>query len=98
MEAQAIAYTTNYASVVFKLLIECLEANGALLPGQFQKALRATIGHPKAERHRLDYVLLTELLKSTRRQSGAAAIAGRPLTNYDSAADTAKSALGQKLT
>ena len=26
MEAQAIAYTTNHASVVFKLLIECLEA------------------------------------------------------------------------
>ena len=63
MEAQALAYTTNYASVVFKLLIECLEANGALLPGQLQKALRGTIGHPKAERHRLDYVLLTELLK-----------------------------------
>ena len=49
MEAQALAYTTNYASVVFKLLIECLEANGALLPGQFQKALRGTIGHLKAE-------------------------------------------------
>jgi hypothetical protein len=43
-------------------LIECLEANGALRPGQFQKALRATIGHPKAEPHRLDYVLLAELL------------------------------------
>jgi hypothetical protein len=63
MEAQAIAYTTNYASVVFKLLIECLEANGALHPGQFQKVLRATIAHPKAERQRLDYVLLSELLK-----------------------------------
>ncbi len=63
MEAQAIAYATNYASVVFKLLIECLEVNGALLPGQFQKALRGTIAHPNAERHRLDYVLLSELLK-----------------------------------
>ena len=63
MEAQAIAYTANYASAVFKILIECLEKNGALIPGQVQKALRATVGHPKAERHRLDYVLLAELLK-----------------------------------
>jgi hypothetical protein len=44
-------------------LIECLEKNGALLPGQVQKALRATIGHPKAERHLLDYVLLADLLR-----------------------------------
>jgi hypothetical protein len=58
MEAQA----ANYASVVFKILIECLEKNGALLPGQVQKALRATVGHPQAERRRLDYVLLAELL------------------------------------
>ena len=62
MEAQAIAYTANYASVVFKILIECLEKNGALLPGQVQKALRATLGHPKAELHRLDFVFLAELL------------------------------------
>jgi hypothetical protein len=62
-QAQAIAYAANFASVTFKILIECLEKNGALLPGQVQKALRATIGHPKAERHRLDYVLLAELLK-----------------------------------
>ena len=46
MEAQAIAYTANYASVVFKIMIECLEKNGALRPGQVQTALRATIAHP----------------------------------------------------
>ena len=63
MEAQAIAYTANYSSIVFKIMIECLEKNGALRPGQVQTALRATIGHPKAERHRLDYVLLLGLLK-----------------------------------
>jgi hypothetical protein len=62
MEAQAIAYTANYASVVFKIMIECLEKNGSLRPGQVQTALRATIGHPKAEQHRLDYVLLAGLL------------------------------------
>ena len=62
MEAQAIAYTANYASVVFKIVIECLEKNGALRPGQVQTALRATLGHPKAERQRLDYVLLAGLL------------------------------------
>jgi hypothetical protein len=53
-EAQAIAYTANFA---------CLEKNGALRPGQLQTALRGTIGHPKAERNRLDYVLLADLLK-----------------------------------
>jgi hypothetical protein len=62
MEAQAIAYTANYASVVSKIVIECLETNGALRPGQVQPALRATLGHPKAERQRLDYVLLAGLL------------------------------------
>jgi hypothetical protein len=62
MEAQAIAYTANYASVVFKIMIECLEKNGALRPGQVQTALRATIGHPKAERNRLGFVLLAGLL------------------------------------
>jgi hypothetical protein len=62
-EAQAIAYTANFATVTFKILIECLEKNGALRPGQLQTALRGTIGHPKAERNRLDYVLLADLLK-----------------------------------
>jgi hypothetical protein len=62
MEAQAIAYTANYATVVFQIIIECLEKNGALHPAQVQTALRATLGHPKAERQRLDYVLLAGLL------------------------------------
>ncbi len=70
MEAQAIAYTANYASVVFKILIECLEKNGALRPGQVQKALRATIAHPKAEPHRLDFVLLAELLNELEATAG----------------------------
>jgi hypothetical protein len=62
-EAQAIAYTANFATVALRILIEGGEKNGALLPGQVQKALRATMGHPKAERHRLDYVLLADLLR-----------------------------------
>jgi hypothetical protein len=62
-EAQAIAYTANFSTVAFKVLIECLERNGALQPGQIPKALRATLGHPAAEPHRLDYVLLADLLK-----------------------------------
>jgi hypothetical protein len=32
-EAQAIAYTANFATVTFKILIECLDKNGALRIG-----------------------------------------------------------------
>jgi hypothetical protein len=73
MEAQAIAYTANYASVVFKIMIECLENNGALRPGQVPTALRATLGHPKAERQRLDYVLLAGLLSQLEASQQASA-------------------------
>ena len=61
-EAQALAYTANFATAAFKILVECLEKNGALHQGQFQRTLRTTIGCPDAELHRLDYVLLSELL------------------------------------
>ena len=61
-EAQAIAYTANFSSVAVRLLVECLEANGALRPGQFQKALKGTLAHPQSQLNRLDYVLLGDLL------------------------------------
>jgi hypothetical protein len=62
-ELQAIGHTANFATIAFRILIECLEKKGVLLPEQFQTALRKTIDHPKAERDRLDYQMLAELLK-----------------------------------
>jgi hypothetical protein len=61
---QAIGHTANFANVAMRILVGCLEKNGALLPGQFQDALRATVEHPQAERERLDYQMLAQLLKS----------------------------------
>ena len=37
MEAQAIAYTANYASAVFKILIECLEKMALSFQVRFRK-------------------------------------------------------------
>ena len=62
-EIQAIRYVANFAIVAHKILIECLERNGALRPGQFRTALRGTIAHPKAEQQQLDYQMLAELLE-----------------------------------
>jgi hypothetical protein len=61
-EIQAIRYVANFTTVTLKILIECLEKNGALRPGQIRMALRGTIAHPKAERERLDYKMLADLL------------------------------------
>jgi hypothetical protein len=60
---QASGYVANFTTVTFKILIECLEKNGALMPGQIWTALRGTIAHPKAEPGRLDYQMLADLLK-----------------------------------
>ena len=62
-EIQAIGYVANFTTVAFKILIECLEKNGALRPGQIRTALRGTIAHPQAERGRLDYQMLADFLK-----------------------------------
>jgi hypothetical protein len=59
----AIRYVANFTTVTFKILIECLEKNAALRPGQIRTALRGTIAHPNAERDRLDYQMLADLLK-----------------------------------
>jgi hypothetical protein len=62
-EILAIRYVANFTTVTFKILIECLEKNGALRPGQIRTALRGTVAHPNAERDRFDYQLLADLLK-----------------------------------
>jgi hypothetical protein len=62
-ELQAIGYLANFTTVAFKILVGCLEKNGALLPDQFRTALQSTVEHPQAQRDRLDYQFLAELLK-----------------------------------
>jgi hypothetical protein len=36
-ELQAIGHTANFATIAFRILIECLEKKGALLPEQFRR-------------------------------------------------------------
>ena len=73
MEAtdQTLGYAANFTVVAFKLLVQCLEKNGALLPDQIEAALRETVEHPKAPRDRFDYQLLGELLKQLQGSSGS---------------------------
>jgi hypothetical protein len=62
-ELQAIGYSANFTTVALKILVQCLEKNGALMPGQIETALRKTLEHPGAEKERLDYQFLAELVK-----------------------------------
>jgi len=64
---QAIGYTANYTCVAFTLLVNCLKAQGVLGPTQFEDALQATLSAEGADRARLDYMFLKNLLVSLRR-------------------------------
>lgn len=61
-EEQALGYMANFVTIAFADLRDCLRENGALRPGQFESALNATIDHPDADRERLDYKLLANLV------------------------------------
>jgi hypothetical protein len=61
-EDQAMGYMANFVTTAFSDLRDCLRENGALRPGQFERALQATIDHPNAQRERLDYKLLAVLV------------------------------------
>jgi hypothetical protein len=63
-ELEAIGYSANFTTVALKILVGCLEKNGALMPGQVQTALRQTVEHPQAKTDRLDYQFLAQLLKA----------------------------------
>ena len=55
---EAIAYSNNAAHQAFAILTKCLLNNGALQPGQFSSALKATLNEPDAEWDRLDHKFL----------------------------------------
>jgi hypothetical protein len=61
-EDQALGYMANFITMAFVDLRDCLRESGALRPGQFERALHATIDHPNAQRERLDYKLLASLV------------------------------------
>src|SRR5271167_2034910 len=54
-EDRLTGYMANYVVQASVLLTKCLKQNGALLPGQFERALQETIEHPDAQRERPDY-------------------------------------------
>jgi hypothetical protein len=56
----ALAHTSNGALTAF--VINCLKNQGALGDRQYENALRATIEAEGAERERLDYQFLANLL------------------------------------
>jgi hypothetical protein len=64
---QAITHTANYACVAFTILVNCLKSQGALGANQFEEALQATLSAEGADRARLDYEFLKNLLKSLRK-------------------------------
>jgi hypothetical protein len=64
---QAIGLTANYTCVALTILVNCLKNQGALGATQFEDALQATLSAPGADRARLDYEFLKNLLKSLRR-------------------------------
>lgn len=59
---EAVGYVANAYAVAFNLLAKCLRENGSLRDGQIEAELRATIEYPDAQRHRLDYQFLENLL------------------------------------
>ena len=59
---QAIALTTNGVLTAFVILTNCLKNNQALEPDQVENGLRGTINMEGAERDRLDYQVMQQLL------------------------------------
>jgi hypothetical protein len=64
---EAIGLTANFACVALTILANCLKNQGALGPTQFEDALQATLSAEGADRARLDYEFLKNLLKTLRR-------------------------------
>lgn len=68
-DIEALALTANFSATAFTILVNCLKNNGALKPTQFEDALRWTVSQPNAERIRLDYQFLEQLLNNLERQN-----------------------------
>ncbi len=59
---QALAATMNCVTTTFVILANCLKNNGALNSEQLEDGLRGTINAENADRDRLDYQLLQQIL------------------------------------
>jgi hypothetical protein len=62
-EMKALAHYANGMQVALVVMANCLMNNGALRPGQFSNALKATFNEPDADWSRLDYWFLQQLAK-----------------------------------
>jgi hypothetical protein len=58
---EASALLANGSQMGIVILVKCLLNNGALKPGQFTDALKATFNEAEADFERLDYVYLRQL-------------------------------------
>jgi hypothetical protein len=58
---EASALLANGSQMAIVILVKCLLNNGALNPGQFAAALKATFNEAEADFERLDYVYLRQL-------------------------------------
>jgi hypothetical protein len=66
---ERLAHTSNFVAIALVILVNCLKNEGALGPRQYEDALRATIEADGAQRDRLDYQLLAQLLAVLEKQS-----------------------------
>ena len=66
-EDQAIGYAANFTCVALTILVNCLKKEGALGTTQFEDELQDTLSAEGADRARLDYMFLKDLLKHLRR-------------------------------
>jgi len=67
--AAGLAYTANFVTIALLDLVHCLKNQGALGERQYENALRATIEADGAQRDRLDYQFLAQLLAVLEKQS-----------------------------
>jgi hypothetical protein len=58
---EVAALYANATQIAFVILAKCLLNNGALKPGQFASAIKATFNESEADWQRLDYQYLQRL-------------------------------------
>lgn len=62
-EMKALALYASATQNALVIMAKCLMNNGALRPGQFSNALKATFNEPEADWKRLDYCFFQDLAK-----------------------------------
>ena len=68
MVTAALGHQANFVTTALLILANCLKNQGALGARQYEGALRATIEADGAQRNRLDYQLLAQLLAVLEKQ------------------------------